>query len=322
MGYAINELRVVGVGREATFGNVGTIHKWIPATSVKFDLGLPIEESKEITNLRESRRTFSKIRTLSGDVTFPLGVQRGQGVIARCFFGTSSVAQAGGAAGGTAYRHTFTVREDANVDSMFARVVQFGTSTYDYVGLVPSKLSYDIPKDGECTLAVTFIGKNELTGTVNSGTFGTFNTYTSGANAQVFLDNTANADITNIKIDIENGAKAVMAVGTNNTLSNIAYGAVKVSGQFDIAFNNEAERTKFLNKTQTSIQAKMVGVTLFGTAKAETVITMPKVEYASVPFADVDGVIGATVAFISTWDSNAYGTGAVIVNIQNLTSAY
>jgi hypothetical protein len=49
---------------------------------------------------------------------------------------------------------------------------------------------------------------------------------------------------------------------------------------------------------------------------------MPKVEYASVPFADVDGVIGATVAFISTWDSNAYGTGAVIVNIQNLTSTY
>lgn len=322
MTYGIKELRAVGVGRESSFGVVGTVTKWVPAKTANFVLGIPLEAVDETTQIRESRRTIQKVREMSGELAWDLGNSSGEGVVARSFFGTVADAIAGGAAGGTAYRHTFSVRQGANVDSMWARVCQFGTSFYDYVGLVPSKLSYKIPKDSVIDFSASFIGQNELTGTNVNGTYGTFQPFTSGANAQVQLDGTVNSDVTNISIDVENGAKTIFGIGTNNTMQSAVYGAVKVSGQFDIVFNDESQRAKFLAKTQVALKAIMTGATLFGTAKAETSIVLPKVEYSGVPFGDMDGAIGATVAFMASYDSNAYGTGAVILTVQDTLTSY
>jgi hypothetical protein len=136
------------------------------------------------------------------------------------------------------------------------------------------------------------------------------------------IDGVVNADITNLSVEPNNNAKKIMGVGTNNTISKIVYGDIACEGSFDIVFADEVERNKFINKTASTLQVKLTGATIAGTAKSELFLKMPNVEYVEAPFEDKDGVVGATVGFKAIYGANAVGTGALIVELQNNKAAY
>jgi hypothetical protein len=141
-------------------------------------------------------------------------------------------------------------------------------------------------------------------------------------NLQVWIDGTVSPDVTNSSLSLSNGAKKIMGVGTNNYITKIVYGAVGVEGSFDMAFIDETERNKFINKTQSTLQFKLSGATVAGTAKMELFFKLPAVEYVSVPFEDKDGVVGATIGFKAIYGANAVGTGAIVTELQNSKASY
>jgi hypothetical protein len=319
--YSLNKLRGVGIGRETAYGAGGTVSEWIGASEESLQLSIPNENVNQLAQRREVKKTYQKARSVEGAINFDVDITNGLGVILRSFFGTSSVAAASGT---LAYRHTFEFRQGAEVDSLWVTSSKLpGTNAAkNYVGLVPSKIGFDFPEDDTIKAKVDFLGQNEATGTVINGTYGTFQPFTSMGNLQVLIDGVVNADITNLSVEPNNNAKKIMGVGTNNTISKIVYGDIACEGSFDIVFADEVERNKFINKTASTLQVKLTGATIAGTAKSELFLKMPNVEYVEAPFEDKDGVVGATVGFKAIYGANAVGTGALIVELQNNKAAY
>ena len=321
--YSLKELKSVAVGRETAFGAGGTISEWCGASDETFQLSIPNENVNQMVGQREITKTYQKARSVEGDLNFDCDGNNGLGVILRSFFGTVADVTANGTFT-TAYKHTFTFRQGAEVDSMWASSNKLqGTGVAkNYVGLVPSKIDFDFPEDDTIKAKCSFIGQNESTGTVISGTYGTFQPFTSMGNLQVLIDGSVNPDIANLALSINNNAKKIMGVGTNNYISKAVYGAVAVEGSFDLIFADETERNKFINKTASTLQIKLTGATVAGTAKTELNFKLPKVEYVSVPFEDKGGVVGATVGYKAIYGANAVGTGAVLVELQNSKASY
>jgi hypothetical protein len=321
--YSLNKLKGIAIGRETAFGAGGTVSEWIGASEESLQLSIPNENIKELNQRREVKKTYQKARSVEGGVNFDVDIDNGLGVILRSFFGTVTDVSANGTFI-TAYKHTFEFRQGAEVDSVWISSNKLpGTNVAkNYVGLVPASIGFDFPEDDTIKAQVSFLGQNEATGTVMNGTYGTFQPFTSMGNLQVLIDGVVNSDITNLSIEPNNNAKKIMGVGTNNTISKIVYGEVVCEGSFDIVFVDETERNKFINKTASTLQIKLTGATLSGTAKAELNFKMPKVEYVEAPFEDKDGVIGATIGFKAIYGANAVGTGALICELQNTKASY
>jgi len=319
--YSLTKLKGIAIGRETSYGAGGTVSEWIGASEESLQLSIPNENVNQIAQRREVKKTYQKARSVEGGVNFDVDINNGLGVILRSFFGTVSDVAASGT---LAYKHTYEFRQGAEVDSVWISSNKLpGTNVAkNYVGLVPSTIGFDFPEDDTIKANVSFIGQNEATGTVMNGTYGTFQPFTSMGNLQVLIDGVVNADITNLSIEPNNNAKKIMGVGTNNTISKIVYGEVACEGSFDIVFADETERNKFINKTASTLQVKLTGATLAGTARAELNFKMPAVEYVEAPFEDKDGVIGATIGFKAIYGANAVGTGALLVELQNNKSAY
>ena len=85
---------------------------------------------------------------------------------------------------------------------------------------------------------------------------------------------------------------------------------------------DETERNKFVNKTASRLQVNLTGALIDGTTNNQFNVRLPKIEYVAVPFADLDGVIGASVEFKAIYGQNATGTGVVVVEIQNQIASY
>lgn len=323
MGYQGEWLKVVGFGTESAFKTPTTIKEWVNRASVKFDPVIPLENVKQVVGLRELTKTYQKPIQVDGNVGFDIEPQNGMGLFLKTGFGTINTGTNSGAAGGTAYRHTFFLNQAAEIpQTLFARVPQIGTNTKDYVGLFPNKISFNFPKTENVSCAVDFLGADELIGTYQQGTFGTFAPMNTFGNLAVKIDGTSNGDITNLKCDIDFGGKKISTIGTNDTISKIVAGNLVVEGSFDIYFQDETERNKWINKTSSSLEIDLTGAVVVGTAKNELNLYLPKVEYASSEMKEEDGVSGATIAFRAQYGEASIGTGQIRAILQNAVSNY
>jgi len=313
---------IVGLGTESTFGAGGaTVKEWCNVTDYKFNLEIANEPLKAITGIRESEKSVQGRRMLDGNVAFDLENNNGLGVIFRSHFGTVNSAQIGTF---LAYKHVFSIDQNPDIISLFARVNQLGTNMKNYVGLFPSKIDINYGKDEDVKVSVDFMGQNEATGTFVNGTYGTFQPFTTYENLQVWIDGTVNPDIVSLKCTLDAKGQKIATVGTNSYISKITKGGeISPEVSFDILFTGETERNKFLNNTVSTLQLKLSGVSIAGTAVSEMNIKIPAFKYKSFPFEDKEGgVRGATVAGFGLKATNAVGTGCVLAEIVNAVSGY
>lgn len=321
MGYFDKFQGNIGFGTESSFGVVTTVKEWTNATDFKFNLEIADNPLKEITGIRELSKSVQGRRMLDGNVAFDLEPNNGLGVIFRSHFGTVNTAQIGTF---LAYKHTFTIDQNPDIVSLFARVNQLGTNTKNYTGLFPNKIDINYGKDEDVKVSVDFLGQDEEAGTLTSGTYGTYQPFTTYENLQVLINGTVNNDIVSLKCTLDGKGQKIATVGTNNFIQKITKGGeVYPEVSFDILFVDEVERNKFTANTVSTLQFKLSGVSIAGTAVAEMNIKIPAFEYKSFPFEDKEGgVRGATVAGFGLKASTAIGTGCVIAEIVNGVSAY
>lgn len=312
--------KIVGFGTESSFGVVSTIKEWCNATEAKFGLDIPHEPRKEMYGNREAHKSSQKARVSDSSCGFELEPNNSLGVHFRSHFGTVNSTQVGTF---LAYLHEFTNDQNPEITSLFARVNQMGTILKNYIGLFPDKIDITYPKDESVKVAVSFLGQNEQAGTFVGGTFGTWEAYTSSGNLQIWIDGTVNSDITDVKVSLNAKGKKILTVGTANTISKILKGGEYVpDGSFDMFFTGETERNKFIGGSTSTLQIKLKGQAIAGTAYQEMNLKFPNIKYKTFPIEEKDEVIGATVAFFGLDGTNAVGTGAVVAQILNAQAAY
>ena len=313
--------RSLAVGVESTWGAVGTISEWIAFEEATFNLEIPFEDVPGVWQRRGIQKTYQKSKVLTPALKFDVEPENGLGCILKSAFGTVNSVQYGTF---VAYKHTYQILEQTTLPSLWTRIPQIGTTTTkDYVGLNVSKLTINFGKDENVKADVSFIGKDELTGTATTGTYSGLAPLSSFGELDIKIDGTSNTDIANGVVNIDNQLTSHIVAGTNKTISKISANRISVDGNFDLYFQNQTERNKFINKNSSTLQFLLTGTTFTGTAKYELNFKLPNVEYISVPFESKDGLIGATIGFKALYGTgNSVGTGVILAELQNSKVAY
>lgn|SRR3990167_2754263 len=312
----------LGIGREGTWGVVGTVHEWIPFTEEKFDLEIPYTNINQTWAKRDLQKTYQQTRVINSSFGFDVEPENGIGNLLKSLLGTSNSVRFGTF---NSYKHTFDCTDAVNLPSLFARIQQYGTFTKDYTGLRINTLELSWNKDENIKCSVEMIGQNELSGTSTVGTYGTIQPFTQFGNTQVWIDGTVNTDIQNVSLQINNNLSPHQLTGTAKTIGQLTAGMREVTGEMLIFFNGETERNKFINKTVSTLQikAQQGTFTLSGTAKYELNVLLPNIEYTAFPFDKEDGVLAATVPYKALYHAgNSVGTNSIAVELINSIASY
>jgi hypothetical protein len=140
---------------------------------------------------------------------------------------------------------------------------------------------------------------------------------------QIALGGVANTDIRSWNLEIDNQSQPQRTLNGSADIKNIlAIGKLLVKGGFEIYFENETEREKFLANTEQSMTITLTGSLIGGTVYNKMVITLPKIHYSAFPFGDLDGLVGAVVAFNAYYKIGGSPAESVVVDLYNTINAY
>ena len=313
--------KIVGVGAEGTYGVVGTVNEWIDFEDAEFNLEIPLNPIEGIWGKRDFQKTFQEVKVLTPSISFPAEPENGLGLILKAAFGTSSVVQIGTF---LSYKHTFRETDVAELPSLFARVTQLTGVAKDYTGLKVNTLEVAYAKNETVKISVEFIGKDELTGTSMTGTYGTQIPFTQFGNMTAKIDGTVNADVMSAVFTLNNNLASFITVGTSKTISKIGAGRVEVTGEVVLLLQDQVERAKFLANTSSKLELNLQAGTFAssGTAKYELNFTFPKIEYSAFPFDAEDGVVTTTAEFVAYYGESSVGTNSIIAELINSKASY
>jgi len=139
------------------------------------------------------------------------------------------------------------------------------------------------------------------------------------------LASTPNTDIRKYSVKIDNQAIAkwcFIGDGSSDLTDIITPAVLKVSGSFEIYFENATERAKFLAATSSALVVTLTGAVINGTFYKKLVITIPKMIYTAFPYGELDGLLGASVAFEGKYNLGGSPLSSLQVELYNQTAAY
>lgn len=301
----------IGFGTESADGVCGTVIKdWISARVINFNEVPNYGFSSGMCNSREKQKSWIKEKVVDGKIEFDLEPENCETILLN-IFGTMSEGTCVGTHGqGTStFRKTFRPRADYNFPTLWAEVCEGGTFEKVFMGLKASKavFSCEAPNK-EFALAVDFIGKAEGVGTYTGGTYIDLPPFLfSGVNYAI--DGTANQDVKNFELTLDNLTKVNFTMGTSNGPRSIVPTDVDFTGKFNLFFEDEYNRNKWLGGSNAALAITCIGGTYAksgtfasnGTAKL--FLNLGNVAYTSAEFEEIDGQKGVAVAFTGKYDS-------------------
>lgn len=317
--------RRLGVGLEGTLGNIASIRRLIPTDELTLDF---VKERR----LRESfgvnavdMLSYSAESALTVNITMPLQHDSlGDCLLALC--GTCASAIETGAAGGTQYKHTFTMSGtmDDKLPSLTFKDYT-GAIVRDYTGVRLGRMvvSAAAPE----IWAVTFegVGQQELAGTAAPATI----TYGTGrpatfADFSYMQSGTAGDSLYNFELTVDRQLGDGYRLGTQTFPVRHMHQKTMV----DFGYNVEettVERLRYLNGSNMDCLVSIAGDTIVGTGKNELKFKMPKTFYKTAPFEyQDDSMRGLSVAGAALeGGTNSIGTShALVIELFNAVGSY
>ncbi|MHB1855393.1 MAG: phage tail tube protein [Acidimicrobiales bacterium] len=134
---------------------------------------------------------------------------------------------------------------------------------------------------------------------------------------QVLLDGVLNQDVDSWSLDADNGSMAIRTMNQSKDVYDIRSGGLfKIMGGYQIYFEIEANRQKFLQALPQALSISMTGDAIQNAYNHQLVLTIPHAQYTAYPFDAMNGLLGAKVAFEATRDPAAgYSLQAQLTNV-------
>lgn len=112
-------------------------------------------------------------------------------------------------------------------------------------------------------------------------------------------------------LTIDNGSiiQRVLS-GSQDVKDILTFAKLLGSGTMNIFFEDEVQRAKFLANTAVALDIEMTGALIGGSIYNKLLISLPQIHYTAYPFGNLDGLLGAAVAF------NAYYKVASAKSVQ------
>ncbi len=320
MAFFSTEQKWVGVGKETTRGTAVTPSLFLPVgRESNADYKLNLIEDELV------RGIFEKFPPKAGrkDGTFALSNievnSSNLGLFLLSLLGSVNTQDIGGA--GNAYQHIFTRNSNISLPSL-TLTIHRGISAKQYPLSVVKSIAFSQGTDNQLLASINGLFKTETelsnppTPTWQDQASFMFyqNTFKLGG---VIQNNVKEWNIT-----IDNGTIPIKLLNLSQDVNDfVSHSKLLASGSFVIYFEDENERSKFLNNTSTNLEILYEGATIEGSYKHTFKIELPQIHYTAFPFSDVDGLLGATVSFNAYYKLST-SESAVKITLINTTSSY
>ena len=220
------------------------------------------------------------------------------------------------------YQHIFSSPASSIYPPTYTLFWDYGISVKSYPGVAAKKFSLKGTNENYVMHDSELLGLSEVAGaSIGSPSFADELEALTFQHVTFNIGGSAQADVKGWNFAYDSGAMLKRPLSNSQLASDVvAPSRPKVSGDFDIYFQTETERNKFLATTSNSAEIKIAGNVLAGTVHDGIDIVLPNIQYEGYPFKVVDELIGAAVKFKSVYD--VVSSKLATVTVTNLTPSY
>ncbi|MFH8039050.1 MAG: phage tail tube protein [Candidatus Aenigmatarchaeota archaeon] len=251
----------VGIGEETTYGQAGSITKYVELNSGGDGITLSedrIENASVYGIYRPYTKTIQGNISVSGSLTFDMRYE-GFEKFLLVAFGTCTTTSLGSGA----YQHKFTIADQ--LTKSLTLQINKDLYAFNYLGMMINSLEFKVASGGFLTLTVNFVGKDVGTATAGTPTFPTapFVIFSDGA----ITYNSVSKNIKELTISINNNLLTDRRfIGSRTIAQPLRGGKVEVTGSFSVEFESLNEYNDFRNATVRSLVATFTSPTTIGTS--------------------------------------------------------
>jgi len=228
--------------------------------------------------------------------------------------GSVSTAQPDATNSPTVYRHTFSRLNGLQMPS-FTFFVDRGISVKRYPLTVLKKLAFSGAVDGKGQVSADVLFKTEEPSTSFTPT------YQAPKPLMFFqtdfkIDGVSDVNVKSWSLNVDNGSVAQRTLNLTRDVKDIVSpGKFIIDGGFEIYFESEAQRQKFLDAGAAALEIDLTGDIIEDTFKNEVKFSLPEVRYSAYPFGAIEDLLGAAVTFNAEYKASAgHSLQAVLTN--------
>ena len=321
MPYSI-EQKVFGLTKEAVRGTAeAAVGRFIPVDrATELDYKLNLIEDEQLRGMFDRLSPQSGTKEGAGTLT-GIDVQSDNvGEIFHSLLGSVVSSDVGTA--GEAYKHVFSRAAGISLPS-YTIFANRGISAKAYPLSIVKSIALNGTMDGKAKLDASILFKNEVT---TAATFAPvwdepipfmfFQT-------EVKIAGGISADVRSYSLNIDNQSLGLRSLNNSQDVRDIiAPGKLLANGTFEIYFETEAERAKFLANTASSFEINLVGSVIETGQNHRLKIALPKIHYTAFPYGELDGLLGAAVAFNAYYTAGVSPAAALSVELTNKIASY
>jgi len=293
------EIKTIGLKKEATRGVAETtIAKYLAVEKAsEFEYKLNLIEDEMLRGTYERYEPIAGTKEGTGKFTIDLDAMN-CGEIFYSLLGSVNTQLIGT----NAYRHIFT----RDLTNFLLPSYTFFIRRADGTNIKHKAYSLSVVKsvaisgavDGKARLDADIIFQKE------QNTNATFNPQWTDISpfmfyqTQIKINDTLITNVRNWTLNIDNQANGIRTFNQSQDITDIlATNKLLVNGTFELYFENEVERAKFLNNEYARINIILIGKEIETGIHYQLEFVLPRIHYSAFPFQDMDGLLGSAVAF-------------------------
>lgn len=313
---AVTEQKKFGFKRETSRGVPETAPDKFLAVGAdsNFDYTAVQIEDDKVRGIPERFPSAPGIRTGSGSLSAVDVEASSIGDLLLGVLGSVSTSQPDGTGAPSVYEHRFT-RTPSGVLPSFTFFQDRGLSAKRYPLTVIKSVEFTGAVDGKVMAAADVVFKTEEAASPFAGNFGVPEPLLF-YQTEIRLGGSINVNVRSWKLTIDNQAEGLRTLNQSRDIQDvIAKGKTQVSGGFEIYFEDETERQRFLSGQNISLEIVLTGNIIESLYPGKLILEMPEIRYSAFPFGDLDGILGAAAAFNAEYNLSAQKTiEAVLTN--------
>ena len=117
-------------------------------------------------------------------------------------------------------------------------------------------------------------------------------------------------------MSIDNGSSAQRTLNQSRDVKDIiSSGRFVIEGGFEIYFETETQRQKFLDANSAALDISLTGDIIEDAFKNQLEFTLPEVRYTAYPFGNIENLLGAAVTFEAQYNiASGYSLQTILTN--------
>jgi hypothetical protein len=214
----------------------------------------------------------------------------------------------------TVYRHTFSRLNGIQMPS-FTFFADRGLSKKRYPLTVIKKMALSGAVDGKALVNADVLFKTEEPASPFAPSYGSpkplmfFQT-------DFKIDSVSDLNVKSWTLNIDNASVPQRTLNQSRDAKDIlSAGRFLIDGGFEIYFESEAQRQKFLDGSLAALNIILTGDIIEDTFKNQLEFAIPEARYTAFPFGNLDDLLGAAVTFEAQYNIAAgYSLQAILTN--------